>query len=430
MQVTVESTGTLERRLRVELPVERIEQEVNSRLRSVGKTAKIKGFRPGKVPPAVVKQRYGKQIRQEVLADLMQKSYTDAVVQENLNPAGAPKIEPEDGDDGDSFAYIATLEVMPDVELKGLDKIKVDKPDVSIDDDDLAAMIDNLRQQKATWSPVGRASRDGDRVVCDFSGTLKGEPVEGGQGSNVPVVIGQGQMLPDFEKGLTGVTPDDDVTFKVKFPKDYHAEDLQGQRVEFAVHVHSVEQQNLPPVDDALAEMFNVEEGGLEQFRTDVRENMEREARKKTRQDIREQALNGLIDANEIEIPQTLKDQEMHQMQHEAMHRLGIEDHDEAPPLENFAEAADRRVRLGLLIRQLIADNELKLDEERVRAHVEEMCAEYEDSESMVEMYLGNPQVMQQIEPMVLEQMAVDWLLENGKVKTRQVSFTEYMKNA
>ncbi|MDX1508151.1 MAG: trigger factor, partial [Woeseiaceae bacterium] len=212
-----------------------------------------------------------------------------------------------------------------------------------------------------------------------------------------------------------------------KFPKDYHAEDLQGQKVDFTVTVHSVEQQNLPPVDDELAKMFNVEEGGLEQFKQDVRENMEREAEQKVKNDLREQVMNGLLEANPIDIPQTLKAREMHEMQHEAMRRLGIEDHDDAPPLENFAEPADRRVRLGLLIRQLIADNDLKLDEARVRAHVEEMCAGYENAEDMVNMYMSNPQVMQQIEPMVLEQVAVEFLLEQGKVKTRTVSFTDYM---
>ena len=241
MQVTVESTGTLERKLRVELPVESIEKEVDTRLKSVGKTAKIKGFRPGKVPPKVVKQRYGKQIRQEVLSELMQKSYSDAVIQENLNPAGAPKIEAED-DDGKSFAYVATLEVMPEIELKGLDNIKVKKPDVSIGDADLDDMIEKLRQQKAQWIEVDRASKTGDRVVCDFSGVLNGEPVEGGQGSNVPVVLGQGQMLPDFEKGLTGVSAGDEKSFKVKFPKDYHADDLQGKKVDFTVTVHGVEE--------------------------------------------------------------------------------------------------------------------------------------------------------------------------------------------
>jgi len=415
--------------MRVELPVERIEKEVDSRLKSVGKTAKIKGFRPGKVPAKVVKQRYGKQIRQEVLADLMQKSYTDAVVQENLNPAGAPQIEPSDDDDGKSFVYTATIEVMPDVKLKDLDKISLVKPDVTIGDKDLDDMIDKLRQQKATWAEVNRASKQGDRVICDFSGELKGKKITGGQGSNVPVVLGEGQMLPDFENGLTGVKAGDKKTFKVVFPKDYHDDDLKGKTVDFSVTTNSVEETVLPPVDDALAEMFNVEEGGIERFRKDVRENMEREAEQKIKGDIREQVMNSLISSNPIDIPQTLKHQEMHSMQHEAMRRLGIEDHDEAPPLEKFEESAEKRVRLGLLIRQLIADQGLTVDATQVRAHVEEICESYENVDEMVEMYMNDPKLLQKVEPVVLEQAAIDWLIEKGTAKSKQVSFTQYMNS-
>jgi trigger factor len=429
MQVTVESTGALKRKMRVELPVERIEKEVDSRLRSLGKTAKIKGFRPGKVPARVVKQRYGKQVRQEVLAELLQKSYSDAVLQENLNPAGAPQIEQDEGDDGKSFAYTATLEVMPEVELKDLDKISVDQPDVTIGDKDLDDMIDKLRQQKATWAEVDRASKVGDRVVCDFSGELNGELIEGGKGTNVPVILGQGQMLPDFEKGLTGVKAGDETSFKVKFPKDYHAEDLQGQKVDFAIVAHTVEETSLPPVDDALADMFNVEEGGLKRFRQDVRDNMEREAEQKVKTDVREQVMSALIEANPIDIPQTMKHQEMHSMQHDAMRRLGIEDHDQAPPLENFAETAEKRVRLGLLIRQLITDQGLSVDQAQVRAHLEEMCSGYENPDEMVEMYMNDPKLLQQVEPKVVEQVAIDWLIANGTSKSKQVSFTDYMNS-
>ena len=427
MQVTVESTGTLERRMRVELPAERIEKEVDSRLRSVGKTAKIKGFRPGKVPAKVVRQRYGAQIRQEVLSDLMQQSYSDAVQQENLNPAGGPSIETEGGAEDDSFTYVATFEVMPEVELANLDKIKVEKPEVEIGDSDLDDMIENLRKQKATWNEVERASGDGDRVVVDFSGELDGELIEGGQGTQVPVILGQGQMLPDFEKGLTGIKAGDEKSFKVKFPKDYHAEELQGKKVDFTIQAHRVEEESLPPVDDSLAEMFNVAEGGLEQFMKDVRENMRHEADQKVKLDVREQLIDGLLDGNPIEIPQALKHQEMHSMQHDAMQRLGIKDHDQAPPADTFADAAEKRVRLGLLIRQLIVDQNITLDEERVRSHVEEMCAGYENAADMVEMYMNNPQVRQQVEPVVLEQMAFDWLLDQGKVKSKKVKFKEFM---
>ena len=429
MQVTVESTGTLERRMRVELPVERIEKEVDTRLRSVGKTAKIKGFRPGKVPAQVVKQRYGKQIRQEVLSDLMQQSYSDAVQQENLNPAGGPRIETEGSDDGSNFAYVATFEIMPDVALKDLDKIKVEKPEVEIGAGDLDDMIEKLRKQKATWSEVERASADGDRVVVDFTGTLKGEPIDGGQGQDVPVTLGSGQMLPDFEKGLTGVKAGDETTFKVKFPKDYHAEELQGQKVEFATTVHKVEEENLPPVNDELAEMFSVTEGGLDKFKEDVMENMRHEAEQKSRASVREQLMEGILDKNPIEIPQALKNQEIHAMQHEAMQRLGIEDHRAAPPPETFAEQAEKRVRLGLLVRQLISDNDLSADEERVRQHVIEITAGYENADEMVEMYMSNPQLRQQIEPIVLEEVALDFLMEQGKVKTKKVKFKDFMNS-
>ncbi len=427
MQVKVESTGTLERRMRVELPAESIDQEVNSRLKSVGRTAKIKGFRPGKVPAKVVRQKYGKQIREEVLSELMQKSYTAAVVQEKLNPAGGPKIEPEENADSENFAYTATFEIMPEVKLKKLDKIKIEMPDVTIGKKDVDDMMLKLRKQKATWEEVDRKSADGDRVVVDFTGTLKGEAFPGGTGTEVPVVLGLGQMLPDFEKGLTGVAAGDEKSFKVKFPKDYHAEDLAGKKVEFATKTHRIEEEILPPVDDKLAELFEVTEGGIDKFIKDVKENMTREADAKVKSDVREQIMNGLTEMNPIEIPNTLKHQEMHSLQHEAMQRMGIEDHDQAPPMENFAEAAEKRVRLGLLLSQVISDQKLVVDEKMVRARVEEMCASYESSAEMVETYMSNPQVVQQVEPMILEQQAIDWLAENGKSTTKKVAFREYM---
>jgi len=427
MQVTVESTGTLERRMRVELPAERIDNEVNSRLKAWGRKAKIKGFRPGKVPPKVVKQHYGKQIRDEVLNEVMQQSFSDALVQEKLNPAGGPRIEPADASDASTFAYVATFEVMPEFELRNLDKIAIDKPSVQISDADIDEMILKLRKQKATWQPVERAADAGDRVVVDFEGTLKGERFDGGTGKEIPVVLGSGRMLEDFEKGLHGMKPGGEKSIKVKFPKDYHAEDLAGKKVDFALKVHRVEEEILPPVDDKLAEMFEVSEGGLEQFLKDVRENMEREARAKVQSDIREQVMNGLLEANPIDIPQTLKHSEMHTMQHEAMRRLGIKDHDQAPPMENFAEMAEKRVRLGLLVSRVIDDQKLTADEEKIRQRVEELCSGYENADDMVRIYMSNPQVIQQIQPMVLEQQALDWLMENGKTKDRKVAFSEYM---
>ena len=262
----------------------------------------------------------------------------------------------------------------------------------------------------------------------DFDGSIKGEPIEGGKGTEVPVVLGEGQMLPDFEKALYGVKAGDEKTFKVKFPKDYQAEELQGKKVDFTITTHRVEEQVLPEVDDAFAEMFEVTDGGIEKFKEDVRDNMRREADAKIKSDIREQVIDGLVDANAIEIPQTLKHQEMHALQRDAMQRMGIEDEEHAPEIDNFTELAEKRVRLGLLIRQLIFDRNLTVDEGKVRARVEEMCAGYENSEDMVNMYMGNPQLVEQIAPTVLEQQAIDWLAENGKVTEKKSSFTDYMK--
>ena len=426
MNVTVESTGALERRMRVEVPIERIENEVSTRLKSVGKTAKIKGFRPGKVPARVVRQHYGKQVRQEVLGEIMQKSYTDAVVQENLQPAGGPKIETE-GEDDKSFTYVATFEVLPEVELKGIDKIKVELPEVDISDADLDDMLTSLRKQRATWEAVDRKSKDGDQVIVDFTGSIDGEEFQGGSGTEIPVVLGGGQMLEDFEKGIKGLKADEEKTIKVKFPKDYPAEDLAGKKADFAIKVHSVNEEVLPELDDEFAAAFNVAEGGLEQFKKDVRENMEREAKQKVTSDIREQVMNGLLENNPLDVPHAMVHDEMHAMQHEAMQRMGIEDHDQAPPMSNFEEAAGKRVRLGLLLRQVIAENDIKVGEKDLRERVEEMCAGYENAEDMVNMYMSNPQLMQQIEPMVVEQKAVDWLLEQSKSKKKKVSFKDYM---
>ena len=428
MLVTVESTGTLERRMRVELPAERIEKEVDTRLKSVGRTAKIKGFRPGKVPSKVVRQHYGVQVRQEVLTELMSKSYSDAIAQENLQPVARPTIEPQLSGDSKDFVFVATFDVLPEVKLKDLDKIKVTRSEVDITSTDQDEMINNLRKQRATWGAVDRESQEGDRVIVDFDGTIKDEPFPGGQGKEVPVVLGQGSMLPDFEKALFGVKADEEKSFKVKFPKDYHAEDLKGKKVDFAIKVHKVEEEELPPLDDTLAEMYGVTEGGLDKLRADVMNNMRREADQKILSDIKEQALEGLLDANPIEVPKSLLAQEAHSMQHEAMRRLGIEDHDKAPPQSDFAEGAERRVRLSLLVHQLIDDQTIVLDQDKIQSRIEEMCSSYENSDDMVAKYMSDPQIMAQFEPMILEEQAVDWLVGNGKETTKKVSFKEFMQ--
>ncbi|MDZ7770004.1 MAG: trigger factor [Woeseiaceae bacterium] len=317
--------------------------------------------------------------------------------------------------------------MFPEIKLQGLDKIKVERPDVEITDADCDGMIDNLRQQKAEWKVVERAAKDGDRVMVDFEGLLDGEPIAGGQGNGVPVVLGQGQMLPDFEKAIVGLKAGDSKDTRVKFPKDYHAEELAGKKVDFTITAQQVEEQELPALDDSLAELYGVSEGGLGKLREEVVANMEREAGDKVRSDVKEQVMEALLAANPIDVPQALVDQEAHAMQHEAMRRMGIEDHDDAPPRERFTEAAERRVRLGLLMRQYIDDQQLTVDPERVRERVENICSTYENADDMVANYLANPQIMAQLEPLVMEEQAVDRLIENGAEKTRKVKFRDYM---
>ncbi len=428
MMVSVEATGGLERRMRVEVPAERIREEIASRLRRVGRTAKIKGFRPGKVPEKVIRQRYGVQVRQEVLSDLMQSSYSEALQREKLVPAGGPRIEAERADDGQGLAYVATFEVYPEITLQALDQIAVVRPVVEIAEADVDDMVENLRRQKATWEAVERKAADGDRVIVDFDGTVKGEPIENGKGEKVPVVLGEGRMLEDFEKALHGVAAGDEKTFKVKYPKDYPAEDLAGKKAEFRATVHEVQQQVLPALDDELAKAYGVEEGGLEQLRKDVEANMQQELEQRLRSDLKQQAMESLLSLNPLDVPQSLVDEECQSLREDAMKRMGIEDPSEAPDLENFREMAERRVRLGLLVQELIGEKEIRLDQDRVRRKVEDMFSSYDQSEQLVSAYLGNQQFLAQLAPVVLEEQAVDWLLEHGKVEEKAVSFKEYMQ--
>ena len=290
-------------------------------------------------------------------------------------------------------------------------------------------MILNLRKQKAVWKQVNRKSRNGDRVVIDFEGKLKGDSFSGGEGKELPVILGSGQMLPDFEKGLIGVSAGEEKTFKVKFPKDYHSKDLAGNKADFIISVHRVEKENLPKVDANFIKDFNIDDGNVDQFKKEIEENMNREAEQKIKNITREQAMNGLLETNPIDIPQVLKFQEMQALQQEAMQRMGLEDISKAPKIENFSEAAEKRVAFGLLLNQLVVDKDIKADDEMLRAQVEELCAGYENADDMIDMYMKNTQVMQQIKPMVLERLAIEWIIKNGSSKSKKISFKKFMNS-
>lgn len=428
MQVSVEASAGLERRMHVQVPADKIEKQVASRLASVAKSAKIQGFRPGKVPAKVIQQRYGEQVRQEVIQDVLQSSYSEAIMQEKLQPAGGPTIEPGDIAAGKDLSYTAVFEVYPEFELKGLAKIKIEAPQVEIAASDIDTMIENLRKQRADWNPVERKAGEGDQVTIDFQGTLDGEVFEGGTAEGFKFVLGDGQMLEEFDKNARGLAAGGEKKFTMKFPQDYHATELAGKKVEFAIKVSEVAEQVLPEVDEEFVKAYGIESGAAEDLRKDISANMERELLAKSKAESKKQLLQGLLETNPIEVPGVLVTQESAAMRKEAMQRMGIADSEQGPAAEGFREGAEKRVRLGLLMSAAIKENDLELDQERVISKIDEMCASYENPDEIRNIYLKNQQFLGQIQNMVLEEQVVEWLSTQAKSSAKKMSFSELME--
>ena len=423
----IKSISEVKKEMIIEISSEIIEEKVTQRLKVIGRKAKIKGFRPGKIPANVVKQHYGAEANQESLSELIQKSYSEAITSNKLRPVGSPQIEPQENKNNSNFIYKATFEILPEIKLKGLDGIKINKPEVDITDKDLDLMMEKLRKQKRTWSETTKKSTEGDQINIDFKGSLDGEVIQGGEGKSVPVVLGEGQMLPDFEKALYGLKSRDTKKFNVKFPKDYHSLELAGKKINFEVSVNLIEEPILPELNDLLAEEFGVKEGGIDKLKSDVRDNMLREVNQRVAQDLKEQVMNNLIEANNIDIPDVMHENEITNMQKESMRQMGIKEDGEMPPAENFTELAAKRVKLGLLLSQFIEDNSLTVDADKLQKRVEEMCAGYEDPSVMTDQYMNNPQFISQIEPIVIEEQAIALIAEKAKEKIKKISFTKYM---
>jgi trigger factor len=427
LDVSLEKAKGLERRLTVRVPAAEIEREIDARLVKVGRTARIKGFRPGKIPPKVVRQRYGTQIRQEVLADVIRASFSRAVSQVQLNPAGGPAIEPLGGADGEHFSYRATFEVYPEIALKGLEKLAIEKPVVAINDGDVEKMIERLRQQRATWRSVARQAQVKDRVTVDFTGKIDGETFAGGEGKDVPVVLGGGQVVEDFDAALRGLEKGEEKTAKVKFPKNYGVAGLAGKKAEFEIRVKGVEEQVLPEIDAEFLAAFGVTDGGLDALKGEVRKNMQRELDERHRMHMRAQALNALLEGNRITVPNALVTQEVRNLQVDAMRRLGIQDPEKAPAAESFVESATRRVQLGLLVQEVIKAHKVELDRGRMDRRIEELSAPYEKPQEAAQLYRSSRELMAQLESAVLEDQVVDFLLAHGKVKDKASTFDEFM---
>ena len=427
LDVSVETASNLERRMTVRVPNTEIEREIAVRLRKVGKTARIKGFRPGKVPVKVVRQRYGGQIRQEVLSDIIQSSYSRAISQQQLQPAGGPSIEPLSGADDEHFSYRATFEVYPEITLKGVASLDIEVPVVAIKDADIDEMIEKLRTQRAEWQVIERPAAAGDQVTVDFVGTIAKQPFEGGEGKEVPVVLGSGQMLEEFDKALQGVAAGEEKSAKVKFPKDYPAEQLAGKKAVFDITVHRVEEQVLPALDEEFFETFGVTDDGMDGLKKEVLSNMQRELDERLRTEKKSRTLNALLKANELDVPNSLVQQEISNIQADTMRRMGIDDLEKAPARENFSAAAKQRVTLGLLVQALISEHSIDLDQSRVEERIKELVAPYEKPEEASQIYRGNRDLMAQVESTVFEDQVVEYLLEQGSAKEKEFAFGEFM---
>ena len=297
-------------------------------------------------------------------------------------------------------------------------------------DADVEDMVGTLRKQRATWSPVDRKANEGDRVTVDFEGTLKDEPFEGGSGQDVAIVLGEGRMLPDFEKNLNGLAAGDEKSFKLKFPKDYPAADVAGQKVTFAVTAKEVAEQELPEIDAEFVKGFGIDSGEIDDFRADIRKNMEQEAAVRNQAEAKRQVMEQLLDANPIDVPSALADQEAASLRTESLRNMGIQDENDpnAPGVEAFRDAAERRVRLGLLVAAVIQDNDLEVDRDRVKAKVDEIVAPYDQPDEIRKMYFQNPQLLGQVENLVMEEQVVAWLIDQADVSTKKVKFSELME--
>ena len=426
MQVSVESTGALERRMEVQVPAERVEKAVDERLQRMSRTVRLKGFRPGKVPVNVVRQQFGQQVRQEVLGDVMQSTFNEAVVQEKLTPAGGPRIEPINLERGSDLKYRAIFEVLPQIELKGVESLSVERPAATVATGDVDAMIENLREQRPTYSVVEREVRDTDRVTIDFEGSIDGQPFEGGKAENYPIDIGAGRMLADFEAGLKGAKAGDKKDIELTFPANYAA-NLAGKQAKFAITVHKVEERQLPELNDEFAKIYGVEEGGIDRLRSEVQENMERELGEAIKARVKKQILDGLLAANPIELPKSMVDAQVRELQLDAARRMGARDASQIPPPEGFQDTARRRVALSLLIGEIIQTAKIQVDQTQVQARFEELAAQYPDQGQALQQYRSNPQFRRQMEAAVLEDQVIDWLTQRAQVADKPSSFKEIM---
>ena len=428
MQVSVEVSEGLKRRIKVEVPADRVDSEIKSRLKNLSHKVKVSGFRQGKVPMKVVESQYGQQVRMEVVGELMQSTLYEALAQEDLKPAGAPQVEPLSMEPGEALAYAADFEVMPEITLASMEDVTIEKPMCEIGDGDINDMLETLRKQRATWKEVERAAKDGDQVVIDFDGKIDDERFEGGKAADTPLVLGSNTFIPGFEKQLEGKNADDDVKVKVTFPEDYHGKDVAGKEAVFDVKVKKVLESELPEINEEIIKSFGVQSGNMDEFRTELEKNMQRELSQKIKENIKTQITESLIEKNKIDIPASLTDSEAERMLQQMQGQTGTKTDLASLPdsmRESLNEQANRRVSLGLMFAEIAKVNNLTVSPDKVRAYIEEIAQSYDDSQEVINHYYSDRNNLSSIESIVLEDAVVDWILGQTKVEEVKKSFAD-----
>lgn len=423
MQVSVTTTKGLERRLEVAVPGERVSGEVDQRLKRLARTARLKGFRPGKVPFAVVRAQYGSQVHAETINDLMQSTFAEAVSQQRLRPAAGPRIEPITVTPGSELRYAAIFEVLPEVALKPVGSIEVVRPVASVTDEDVDAMLETMRRQRMDYTEVPRPAREGDRVSIDFEGRIDGVVFPGGAGQGLQVTIGAHRILSELEQTLPGMVVGDVRQVPARFPDDYGAPALAGKQAEFELKLVRVEESSLPPIDEAFARAFGVQDGSMAELRAEVRASMERELAEAMRNRVREQLFDALYRDNPLEVPQSMVEEQIAELQAQAMRRQGVQDPALAPPRSSLEAGARRRVALGLLVGEIVRAQNLKLDRARVEQRLDAVLLQYPDPQEARRQFLASRQAMGQIESAALEDQAIDWLLSQARVTEQPSTF-------
>ncbi|PLK47514.1 trigger factor [Uliginosibacterium sp. TH139] len=433
MQTNEVTLGALERRIDLVVNLAEVEAQVAARLKNLGRTVKMAGFRPGKVPLKMVEQSYGPQVRNEVLGDAVEAAFSKTVQEQNLRVAGYPNIVPKETSVEGKMEFVATFEVFPEVAVGDLAASEIERPSLAVGDAEVDRTIEVLRKQRTTFVKAERASQEGDRVTIDFTGRKDGEVFEGGQASDFPVVVGGGQMLPDFDAALRGLNVGDSKTFDLTFPAEYHAANLAGQTVQFEITLKAVEAPVLPEVDATFAQALGVPNGDTAKMREEIKANLEREVARRIRARVRDQALEVLSKACAFDVPKALVDGEAGRMVEAAKRDLvqrGVDVKNVPVSKDWFTEQASNRVKLGLIVAEVVGKNSLNAKPEQIRARVDDLAQTYEKPEDVVRWYYSKPEHLRDIEDAVVEDNVVEWVLGQAKVSDKGFTFEELMEQA